>query len=230
MTVWFMVLASFCARAESELPLVVHLRRQLLYVYVMADELAGLQATAEDLAGPVRRGPQPRDSWMTDLPPERVPTTLAPQGNQNTFSQKGIRSRGDTSDWTMTPAQRLLQLQGGSAGQSTITAGPSWEQDPRKAAQTAAAVDAYLGANRKKSLVEQHNEKKVKKRKAAAVEGKSVADRQGEWEGKHPWRPFDREKDLNIASKPANKDELLKKAGSLTGRFGGSTTGQRTFL
>ncbi len=191
MTVWFMVLASFCARAESELPLVVHLRRQLLYVYVMADELAGLQATAEDLAGPVRRGPQPRDSWMTDLPPERVPTTLAPQGNQNTFSQKGIRSRGDTSDWTMTPAQRLLQLQGGSAGQNTITAGPSWEQDPRKAAQTAAAVDAYLGANRKKSLVEQHNEKKVKKRKAAAVEGKSVADRQGEWEGKHPWRPFD---------------------------------------
>ncbi|KAL0052999.1 hypothetical protein WJX82_011271 [Trebouxia sp. C0006] len=95
------------------------------------------EATAEDLAGPVRRGPQPRDSWMTDLPPERVPTTLAPQGNQNT---------------------------------------------------------------------------------------------QGEWEGKHPWRPFDREKDLNIASKPANKDELLKKAGSLTGRFGGSTTGQRTFL
>jgi len=189
-----------------------------------------LQATAEDLAGPVRRGPQPRDSWMTDLPPERVPTTLAPQGNQNTFSQKGIRSRGDTSDWTMTPAQRLLQLQGGSAGHNAIAAGPSWEQDPCKAAQTAAAVDAYLGANRQKSLVEQHNEKKVKKRKAAAVEGKSVADRQGEWEGKHPWRPFDREKDLNIASKPANKDELLKKAGSLTGRFGGSTSGQRTFL
>ncbi|KAA6418637.1 MAG: hypothetical protein FRX49_11462 [Trebouxia sp. A1-2] len=188
------------------------------------------EATAEDLAGPVRRGPQPRDSWMTDLPPERVPTTLAPQGNQNTFSQKGIRSRGDTSDWTMTPAQRLLQLQGGSAGQIAIAAGPSWEQDSRKAAQTAAAVDAYLGANRKKSLVEQHNEKKVKKRKAAAVEGKSVADRQGEWEDKHPWRPFDREKDLNIASKPANKDELLKQAGSLTGRFGGNTTGQRTFL
>ncbi|KAL0031255.1 hypothetical protein WJX77_011655 [Trebouxia sp. C0004] len=188
------------------------------------------EATAEDLAGPVRRGPQPRDSWMTDLPPERVPTTLAPQGTQNTFSQKGIRSRGDTSDWTMTPAQRLLQLQSGSAGQNAVTAGPSWEQDPRKAAQTAAAVDAYLGANRKKSLVEQHNEKKVKKRKAAAVEGKSVADRQGEWEGKHPWRPFDREKDLNIASKPANQDELLQKSGSLTGRFGGSTTGQRTFL
>ena len=191
-----------------------------------------LQATTEDLAGPVRRGPQPRDSWMTDLPPERVPTTLAPQGNQNTFSQKGIRSRGDTSDWTMTPAQRLLQLQGGSAGQQALAAGPSWEQDPRKAAQTAAAVDAYLGANRKKTLVEQHNEKKMKKRKAKEVEGgaSGQGSKEGAWEGKHPWRPFDREKDLNIASRPVTQDELLKKAGSLTGRFGNSASGHRTFL
>lgn len=167
---------------------------------------------------------------MTDLPPERVPTTLAPQGNQNTFSQKGIRSRGDTSDWTMTPAQRLLQLQGGS--QQALAAGPSWEQDPRKAAQTAAAVDAYLGANRKKTLVEQHNEKKLKKRKAKEVEGgpSGQGSKEGAWEGKHPWRPFDREKDLNIASRPVTQDELLKKTGSLTGRFGNSNSGQRTFL
>ena len=189
-----------------------------------------LQATAEDLAGPVRRGPQPRDTWMTDLPPERVPTTLAPQGNQNTFSQKGIRSRGDTSDWTLTPAQRLLQLQGGAVGQHAIAAGPSWVSDPRKAAQTAAAVDAYLGANRKKSLVEQHNEKKVKKRKAKEVEGNGDNAKQGAWEGKHPWRPFDREKDLNIASRPVSQEDLLKEAGSLTGRFGGSSVGHRTFL
>lgn len=190
-----------------------------------------LQATAEDLAGPVRRGPQPRDSWMTDLPPERVPTTLAPQGNQNTFSQKGIRSRGDTSDWTMTPAQRLLQLQGGSAGQQALAAGPSWEQDARKAAQTAAAVDAYLGANRRKTLVEQHNEKKIKKRKSKEVDGaSSQGSKESAWEGKHPWQPFDREKDLNIASRPVTQDELLKKAGSLTGRFGNSASGQRTFL
>ena len=169
---------------------------------------------------------------MTDLPPERVPTTLAPQGNQNTFRQKGIRSRGDTSDWTMTPAQRLLQLQGGSAGPQALAAGPSWEQDPRKAAQTAAAVDAYLGANRKKSLVEQHNEKKIKKRKAKEVEGKASegGPKEGAWEGKHPWRPFDREKDLNIAARPVSQEDLLKKAGSLTGRFGNSTSGQRTFL
>ena len=193
-------------------------------------QLHCVQATAEDLAGPAKRGPQPRDSWMTDLPPERVPTTLAPKGNQTSFSQQGIRSRGDTSDWTMTPAQRLLQLQGGSAGLQAIAASPSWEQDPRKAAQTAAAVDAYLGANRKKSLVEQHNEKKAKKRKADKSEGKGDGAEKKTWEGKHPWRPFDREKDLNIAAKPASQQELLKKAGSLSGRFGGTTSGHRTFL
>lgn len=70
-----------------------------------------MQATAEDLNGPAQRGPQARDGWMTDLPPERQATTMMPQGNQTSFSQQGIKSRGDTSDWTMTPAQRLLQLQ-----------------------------------------------------------------------------------------------------------------------
>ena len=70
-----------------------------------------VQATAEDLEGPAQRGPQAREGWMTDLPPERQATTKAPSGNQTSFSMQGIRSRGDTSDWTMTPAQRLLQLQ-----------------------------------------------------------------------------------------------------------------------
>ena len=70
-----------------------------------------MQATAEDLEGPAQRGPQAREGWMTDLPPERQATSKAPSGNQTSFSMQGIRSRGDTSDWTMTPAQRLLQLQ-----------------------------------------------------------------------------------------------------------------------
>lgn len=85
----------------------------------------------------------------------------------------------------------------------------------------------------------QHQEKKSKKRKAdttghdvgaskQAAKSKMQAD-DGNWKGSHPWRPFDREKDLNIGPKPVNQQELLKKAGSLTGRFGGPV-GQRTFL
>lgn len=70
-----------------------------------------IQATAEDLRGPAQRGPQARDDWMTELPPERQATSMIPKGNQTSFSQQGIKSRGDTSEWTLTPAQRLLQLQ-----------------------------------------------------------------------------------------------------------------------
>ena len=130
-------------------------------------------------------------------------------------------------------------LQGGPAAQNAIAAGPAWDQNPRKAAATAAAVDLYNSGNRQKSLLEQHQDKKSKKRKAdtakAAVDNSQGSDSKmqqgadGNWKGKHPWRPFDREKDLNVGAKPVSQQDLLKKAGSLTGRFGGPV-GQRTFL
>lgn len=129
-------------------------------------------------------------------------------------------------------------MQNGSAGQHALAAGPSWDMNPHKSAATAAAVDRYNTSNRQKSLLEQHQEKKSKKRKAATVAGadnkqkqvqKDQKEQKDTWEGKHPWRPFDREKDLNIGAKPVSQADLLKKAGSLTGRFGGPV-GRRTFL
>lgn len=42
-----------------------------------------------------------------------------------------------------------------------------------------------------------------------------------EWAGAHPWKPWDRDKDLNVpASKPKGAADLLKAAGSLASRFG----------
>lgn len=130
-------------------------------------------------------------------------------------------------------------MQGGFAAQHAIAAGPSWDQNPRRSAATAAAVDLYNSGNRQKSLLEQHQEKKSKKRKSDATEPGSAKSKQApdsktqgvdsNWKGTHPWRPFDREKDLNFGPKPVDQQELLKKAGSLHGRFGGAV-GQRTFL
>ena len=51
-----------------------------------------------------------------------------------------------------------------------------------------------------------------------------------DWEGKHPWRPFDRERDLGAQSRPTNKEELLRKTGGLSARFQGNAGGGRTFL
>ena len=45
----------------------------------------------------------------------------------------------------------------------------------------------------------------------------------------HPWRPFDRDKDLIAGPRLGDKDQLMKAAGNLTSRFG-SKTGERSFL
>lgn len=57
----------------------------------------------------------------------------------------------------------------------------------------------------------------------------AVAGQEQEWEGSHPWRPFDREKDLQ-ATKPKNQAELVRQMGDLTSRFGTSNAGPRKFL
>jgi hypothetical protein len=42
-----------------------------------------------------------------------------------------------------------------------------------------------------------------------------------DWAGAHPWKPWDRDKDLNVpVSKPKGAQDLLKAAGSLASRFG----------
>lgn len=77
------------------------------------------------------------------------------------FSKAGIKGRGDTSDWTLTPAQRAAQLEGGGppAGPMLITAGPSEAAQQQRLERTAAAIDTYNAQRRKKSLLEKHMEK-----------------------------------------------------------------------
>lgn len=77
-------------------------------------------------------------------------------------------------------------------------------------------------------------EQKKKRRRKAAEEagGKKAAgaDADDSWVGNHPWRPFDRDRDLAFGPKAVSKEELLKKAGTLDSRFGGGASGNRSFL
>ena len=74
-------------------------------------------------------------------------------------------------------------------------------------------------------LQEKKKEKKKKKGTTAApVEGATE-----EWEGSHPWRPFDRDRDLQIGSRPTSQAALMKQMGNLSGRFG-SNAQDRKFL
>ena len=73
------------------------------------------------------------------------------------------------------------------------------------------------GAPAPKTLVEVHAE--LQEKAKVANQGKA------EWEGQHPWRPFDRDKDLDIrAAKPKAKETILNNnvMGTLGDRFGGS--------
>ncbi len=81
------------------------------------------------------------------------------------FKAAGVQKRGDTSGWTMTPQQRAMQLENGSAGGggTLLTGGPGGafagshgeaEKDPRRAAATARVVDEYNASVRGESLVD----------------------------------------------------------------------------
>ena len=51
-----------------------------------------------------------------------------------------------------------------------------------------------------------------------------------DWEVNHPWRPFDRERDLGNQVMPQSKEALLAKTGNLASRFQGNGGGGRSFL
>ncbi|GBG93045.1 hypothetical protein CBR_g58400 [Chara braunii] len=173
-----------------------------------------------------------RDSWMTELPPERsagyVPT-------QSTFfSKKGKRERGDTSAWTDTPAQRMekaKQMYLEAYQQASIDAPADFA--PRETAETektAQLVDEFNSRNRSKTLVDKHqDEMKAKKKKKGKKERNSAEVVDEEWVGNHPWKPWDREKDLVIGPKAISWDKN-KQAASLAARFGSDDQGQRHFL
>ncbi|KAL4855003.1 DnaJ subfamily C member 14 [Chlorella vulgaris] len=175
-------------RQEAEL------RREFVAQAAVAERarqwrMARGEATAEDLAGPARGlEALERDTWMTELPPERRADVAAapPTGPFTGFSIKGIKSRGDTTGWTMTPQQRAAQLENGSAGGGplllTTAAGGAdcgvAAANPAQAARMAAAVDAFNSHTRKKSLVELHAERRAgggkqqKRKKGKDGEGK----------------------------------------------------------
>lgn len=73
--------------------------------------------------------------------------------------------------------------------------------------------------------------KDKKSAKASAAAGSAPAEEgDGDWEANHPWRPFDRDRDLGNQVMPQSKEALLKKTGNLTSRFQGTAEGGRSFL
>lgn len=85
-------------------------------------------------------------------------------------------------------------------------------------------VDKYNSSRRSMSLVQKHQEesKKQVKKKSKQHEKKE------EWVGQHPWKPWDREKDLTAGRQKVNLDSKGMTEG-LSSRFSSGTV-QRNFL
>ncbi|CAL5348274.1 unnamed protein product [Camellia sinensis] len=172
----------------------------------------------------VKVGPPKRDEWMTTLPPERKPGVPT---QTTKFSRTSKDGRGDTSIWTDNPSERAQKAKMNYLeAYNEAAALASTDQEKKNTNSDAALVDDYNKKKRSKSLVEKHKEAA---RTSSSSKKKSKQERaKEEWEGQHPWKPWDREKDLTAGRQSVKLDAEDMSQG-LASRFS-SGTFQRNFL
>lgn len=173
------------------------------------------------------KAPPKRDEWMTTLPPERKPGGMPM--HSTFFSKTAKEGRGDTSVWTDTPSERSQKAKMNYLeAYNQATALASNEENKKTSNTDAYLVDQYNKAKRSKSLAQKHKEEVEKTRSKKKAKQKVDQGEGEEWAGNHPWKPWDREKDLtagrlNVKLDPENM------AQGLTSRFS-SGSFQRSFL
>ncbi|KAL3638735.1 hypothetical protein CASFOL_016642 [Castilleja foliolosa] len=166
-----------------------------------------------------------RDEWMTTLPPERKPGGGVPTHSTRTFSKTAKEGRGDTSAWTDTPSERAQKAKMNYLeAYNEAAALASNEQEKKRPNPDAELVDQYNKAKRSKSLMEKHQESAKSRVKKKSKEARAKE----EWEESHPWKPWDREKDLTAGRLNVKLDNENMAQG-LTSRFS-SGNFQRNFL
>eukprot|EP00850_Spirogloea_muscicola_P000208 SM000001S04610 [mRNA] locus=s1:1283279:1287697:+ [translate_table: standard] len=183
----------------------------------------------------------PQSNWY--LRRRRSAARPARQAQTNTFfSRKEVGERGDTSAWTDTPADKARKAKQFylEAYNQTMLQGPSeGEQaallEQRKATEVGEMLDAYNASARASSLVDKHQKERVReaikeKKQQRKQKQESLGDGKEQhkaeaWEGKHPWKPWDREKDL-VTGPAATKWTPNAMAQNLAAKFGS----ERRFL
>lgn len=164
-----------------------------------------------------------RDEWMTTLPPERKPGGMPTQSRS--FSKNSKEGRGDTSAWTDNPLDRAQKAKMNYLeAYNEAAALASNEEEKQRASADADLVDKYNKAKRSKSLVQKHHEEASSRSKKKSKQKQE----KGEWVGQHPWKPWDREKDLEAGRKSIKLDSDNMAQG-LSSRFS-SGNFQRSFL
>ncbi|KAM7266388.1 hypothetical protein ACFE04_004285 [Oxalis oulophora] len=158
-----------------------------------------------------------RDEWMTTLPPERKTGGMPTHSKAFSKSTKG--ERGDTSAWTDTPMDRAQKAKRNYLeAYNEAAALASNENDKKATSEDARLVDEYNKARRSKSLVRKHQEEAASRPKKKAKKQKVKQEKETDEEDKHPWKPWDREKDI-VAGRKKVKLDTDNMAQGLTSRF-----------
>uniref|UniRef100_A0A0E0MXC5 J domain-containing protein n=1 Tax=Oryza rufipogon TaxID=4529 RepID=A0A0E0MXC5_ORYRU len=178
-----------------------------------------LEGDDELLTVPKQAQAPKRDEWMTTLPPERKPGV--PMHSTTSFSMNGKEGRGDTSVWTDTPLERAQKAQQNYLEAYNKAKAIADADEEKIKTSDASLVDTYNSSKRSVSLVQKHRESKKEKKK------QKQRDKE-EWEGNHPWKPWDREKDLTAGRQNVNLDPENMAQG-LSSRFSSGAV-QRNFL
>ncbi|XP_074658341.1 uncharacterized protein LOC141911252 [Tubulanus polymorphus] len=155
-----------------------------------------------------------RESWMTELPSDHLSVGLGLVSRQ--FSTKSSSSKNsDRSGWTDTPADRERKAREGHVSRVDNKHDDQKQRSKARDAEISQQVDDYNNLKRKESLVDMHQKKLKKAKKADSNEPKSR-------------RPFSREDDLQINRfDDAKRKALIKKSQDLNNRFShGGTTGK----
>ena len=188
---------------------------------------------------------------MTSLPADRHGLGGAAQAGPRQFARDEREVFGGTdASWTAAPRSEEGAGDGAGGGGGPARIGMREEPDagrPMSLAEAAALARANAAAGKRpqppsrataagvaggegaggegaKSLVDVHKELKAKEKKAK----KGGA----EWAGSHPWKPWNRETDLDIRQvQPKGIDSVLKNQhmGELSSRFGSSSR-ETTFM
>ncbi|KAJ4981028.1 hypothetical protein NE237_031865 [Protea cynaroides] len=186
--------------------------------------LQGISMPGDDELLEVIKPPQERDEWMTTLPPERKPGVA--MHSTTSFSRTTKEGRGDGSVWTDTPMDRAQKAKTNYLeAYNEAAALAANEEDKKRKGSDADLVDQYNQSKRSKSLVQKHQEAAASSRSKKKVK---LQQEKEEWVGKHPWKPWDREKDLTSGRQKVNLDSEGMGQG-LTSRFSSGAI-QRNFL
>ncbi|KAI5083100.1 hypothetical protein GOP47_0002843 [Adiantum capillus-veneris] len=148
---------------------------------------------------------------------------------QSTFFSRYAKSgRGDTSIWMDTPMDKVRKakmafLEG--ERQSMLGDESAVFHKEERDPATAGIMDQFNSAKRGMSPVEKHQMEHTKVKKAP---NKKEAPQPAEWEVSHPWKPWDRDKDLTAGRQKVTLDKSNMAEG-LSSRFAASHK-ERSFL